>query len=72
MSYKVIIFYGGFGIVSDALKVLNCVQIGSKKYRFFDYRVECDSDISQNADIYIFCSITILVITLIIPIYLLT
>lgn len=41
MALKVMFIYGGFGIVTDGVKALTCVKIGSKYYRLFDKRIEC-------------------------------
>ena len=70
MSMKTIFIYGGFGIVTDAVKALTCIKIGSKSYRLLDKRIECSSDISEDSDIYIFASLVVIIFAVIIPIYL--
>lgn len=71
MAVKVIYIYGGFGIVSDAVKALSCVKIGSKSYRLIDRRLECSNNLSDDYDIYIFAVPIAIISSIVIPFFLL-
>lgn len=70
MALKVMFVYGGFGVVSDSIKAITCVKIGSFNYRLLDKRVKCLSDFNEEYDVYLLAIFLILIFSVFMPLYL--